>query len=146
MSDLLQVELVSADRLVWSGEATMVIARTTEGDVGILPQHAPLLSLLVDGVVDVQTDDGQTWVAAVSAGFLSVAANRVSILAEYAEMSHDIDLEKARQVVGSTVDHLQGQLGAEEWAAGMHPEVPKTKILDNPYQYTDFRSAETHGG
>ncbi|CUR55992.1 ATP synthase, epsilon subunit, F1 sector [metagenome] len=96
MGDLLQVELVSADRLVWSGEATMVIARTTEGDVGILPHHAPLLSLLVDGVVDVQTDDGQTWVAAVSAGFLSVAANRVSILAEYAEMSHDIDLEKAR--------------------------------------------------
>ncbi len=97
MADLLQVELVSADRLVWSGEATMVIARTTEGDVGILPQHAPLLSLLVNGVVDVQTDDGQTWVAAVSAGFLSVAANRVSILAEYAEMSHDIDLEKARR-------------------------------------------------
>lgn len=96
MSDLLQVELVAADRLVWSGEATMVVARTTEGDVGILPNHAPLLSLLVDGVVDVQTDDGQTWVAAVSAGFLSVAANRVSILAEYAEMSHDIDLEKAR--------------------------------------------------
>jgi len=97
MADLLQVELVAADRLVWSGEATMVIARTTEGDVGVLPNHAPLLSLLVDGVVDVQTAEGQTWVAAVSAGFLSVAANRVSILAEYAEMSHDIDLEKARQ-------------------------------------------------
>lgn len=96
MSDPLQVELVSADRLVWSGEATQVIARTTEGDVGILPNHAPLLSLLVHGVVDVQTSDGETWVAAVSAGFISVAANRVSILAEYAEMSHDIDLEKAR--------------------------------------------------
>jgi len=93
----LQVELVAADRLVWSGEATMVIARTTEGDVGILPNHAPTLSLLVDGVVDVHTVEGETWVAAVSAGFLSVANNRISILAEYAEMSHDIDLEKARQ-------------------------------------------------
>ena len=93
----LQVELVAADRLVWSGEATMVIARTTEGDVGILPNHAPTLSLLVDGVVDVQTVEGESWVAAVSAGFLSVANNRISILAEYAEMSHDIDLEKARQ-------------------------------------------------
>ncbi len=96
MSEPLQVELVSADRLVWSGEATQVIARTTEGDVGILPGHAPLLSLLVHGVVDVQTSDGETWVAAVSDGFLSVAANRVSVLAEYAEMSHDIDLERAR--------------------------------------------------
>lgn len=96
MSDLLQVELVAADRLVWSGEANMVIARTTEGDVGVLPGHAPILSLLVDGVVDVQTNDGETWVAAVDAGFLSVAANRVSILSEHAEMSHEIDLEKAR--------------------------------------------------
>lgn len=96
MSDVLQVELVAADRLVWSGEATMVIARTAEGDIGVLPGHAPLLSLLADGVVDVQTAAGETWVAAVSSGFLSVAANRVSILAEYAEMSHDIDLEKAR--------------------------------------------------
>jgi F-type H+-transporting ATPase subunit epsilon len=94
--DLLQVELVAADRLVWSGEATMVIARTTEGDVGILPHHAPMLSLMVDGVVDVQTAEGETWVAAVDAGFLSVANNRISILSEHAEMSHEIDLEKAR--------------------------------------------------
>ncbi|MFC6286599.1 F0F1 ATP synthase subunit epsilon [Nocardioides sp. GCM10027113] len=97
MSDArLQVELVAADRTVWSGEAALVIARTTEGDVGILPGHAPLLSLLVDGVVDVRTADDETWIAAVDAGFLSVAGNRVSILAEHAQMSHDIDLEKAR--------------------------------------------------
>ena len=92
----LQVELVAADRLVWSGEATMVIARTTEGDLGVLPGHTPLLSLLVDGVVDVTTTEGETWVAAVDAGFISVADNRVSILSERAEMSHEIDLEKAR--------------------------------------------------
>jgi F-type H+-transporting ATPase subunit epsilon len=97
MSDSqMQVELVAADRLVWSGEANMVIARTTEGDVGILPNHAPMLSLMVDGIVDVTTTDGETWIAAVDAGFLSVANNRISILAEHAEMSHDIDLEKAR--------------------------------------------------
>lgn len=92
----MQVELVAADRLVWSGEASMVIARTTEGDVGILPNHAPMLSLMVDGIVDVTTADNETWIAAVDAGFLSVANNRISILSEHAEMSHDIDLEKAR--------------------------------------------------
>ncbi|MGZ4494232.1 MAG: F0F1 ATP synthase subunit epsilon [Nocardioides sp.] len=95
--DLMQVELVAADRLVWSGEASMVIARTTEGDVGILPNHAPMLSLMVDGTVDVTTADKETWIAAVDAGFLSVANNRISILAEHAEMSHEIDLERARQ-------------------------------------------------
>ena len=94
--DLMQVELVAADRLVWSGEAKMVIARTTEGDVGILPNHAPMLSLMVHGIVDVTTSDNETWIAAVDAGFLSVANNRISVLAEHAEMSHDIDLEKAR--------------------------------------------------
>jgi len=97
MADSLHVELVAADRTVWSGEASMVIARTTEGDIGVLPNHAPTLSLMVDGVVEVNTEEGEVWVAAVDAGFLSVAENRVSVLSEHAEMSHEIDLEKARQ-------------------------------------------------
>lgn len=92
----LQVELVAADRLVWSGTGERVIARTVEGDVGILADHAPMLSLLVEGVVDIQTTEGETWIAAVDAGILSVANNRVSILAERVEMSHEIDLEQAR--------------------------------------------------
>ncbi|HEX2176044.1 MAG TPA: F0F1 ATP synthase subunit epsilon [Nocardioidaceae bacterium] len=96
MADPLHVELVAADRTVWSGEANMVIARTTEGDLGVLPNHAPSLALMVDGVVEVTTDTNEVWVAAVDAGFLSVADNRVSILSEHAEMSHEIDLERAR--------------------------------------------------
>jgi len=97
MAGTLQVELVAADRLVWSGEAKMVIARTTEGDMGVLPGHAPVLSVIIEGVVDIQTPEGETWVAAVDAGFLSVSNDRVSILSERAEMSHEIDLEKARR-------------------------------------------------
>ena len=112
--DLLHVELVAADRLVWSGEAKMVIARTTEGDVGILPNHAPMLSLMVDGVVDVQTAEGETWVAAVDAGFLSVANNRISILSEHAEMSHEIDLEKARQELERAKSSGENDDAAEE--------------------------------
>jgi F-type H+-transporting ATPase subunit epsilon len=117
---VLQVELVAADRLVWSGQATMVIARTTEGDVGILPNHAPLLSSIIEGVVDVQTAEGETWIAAVDAGFLSVADNRVSILAERAEMSHEIDLEKAREelerckAAGENDDEAQEKLRRAE--------------------------------
>lgn len=93
----LQVELVAADRLVWSGDASRISARTTEGDIGILPGHAPLLSVLQTGVVDVTTTSGESWVAAVNGGFISVANGRVSILSEIAEMSHDIDLEQARK-------------------------------------------------
>jgi F-type H+-transporting ATPase subunit epsilon len=96
MADPLQVELVAADRVVWSGEATTVIARTTEGDVGILANHAPMLAVLVPGAIEVHTTVDEYWVAAVDGGFLSVAANRISILAEHAQMSHEIDLEKAK--------------------------------------------------
>ena len=117
----LQVELVAADRLVWSGEATNVVARTTEGDVGILPGHAPLLSLLVEGVVDVTTVEGETWVAAVDAGFISVAGDRVSVLAERAEMSHEIDLEKARHDLERL--HAAGELDDAAQAAVRHAEA-----------------------
>ncbi|CAA9358357.1 MAG: ATP synthase epsilon chain [uncultured Nocardioidaceae bacterium] len=117
----MQVELVAADRLVWSGEARMVIARTTEGDVGILPDHAPMLSLMVDGVVDVTTTAGETWLAAVDAGFLSVAGNRISILSEHAQMSHEVDLEAARADLdraraSGEVDDEHQQTAARAWA------------------------------
>ena len=95
--DTLQVELVAADRLVWSGEATVVNARTAGGEIGILANHMPILSLLAAGVVEVETPDGGSWVAAVDEGFLSVAGNRVSILASHAEMAADIDVDRARK-------------------------------------------------
>ena len=92
----MQVELVAADHLVWSGEAEMVLARTTEGEIGILANHMPVLSLMAPGVVEVVPADGERWKAAVDSGILSVAANRVSILAEHAELADDIDVSQAR--------------------------------------------------
>ena len=93
----LEVALVAAERTVWEGQAKIVIARTTDGDVGILPGHAPLLGLLQGGTVQVRTVDDEYFVAAAPDGFISVANDRVSILAENAEMGHDIDLEEARR-------------------------------------------------
>jgi F-type H+-transporting ATPase subunit epsilon len=107
--DTLQVELVAADRLVWSGEAKVVNARTAGGEIGILANHMPILSLLAAGVVEVETADGDTWLAAVDDGFLSVAGNRVSILAGHAEMASDIDVDQARRELdearGEDEDH-----------------------------------------
>jgi urease alpha subunit len=57
-----------------------------------------------------------------------------------------IDLAKARRAVESTVEHLRGQLGPEVWERGMNPDIPETRVLDNPYVYTGCRSAGTHGG
>jgi cytosine/adenosine deaminase-related metal-dependent hydrolase len=57
-----------------------------------------------------------------------------------------IDLAAARRSVESTVDHLRSSMGEEAWRAGMNPDIPATKILDNPYTYTDYRSTATHSG
>jgi F-type H+-transporting ATPase subunit epsilon len=94
----LQVELVAVERTIWSGEASMVIARTTEGELGVLPGHAPLLGQLADGgVVTIRTTEGDDLVVAAHGGFLSVSQQGVSILAETAEISGEIDVERARE-------------------------------------------------
>ena len=92
----LYVELVAADREVWSGEASMVIARTLDGDLGILAGHAPLLGVLANGPVQIRSTDGEAVIAAVLGGFLSVSDDRVSILAEVAELAEEIDEAAAR--------------------------------------------------
>jgi F-type H+-transporting ATPase subunit epsilon len=94
--DTLQIELVAADRVVWSGQASEVIARTVEGDLGVLPNHAPLLSLLVPGVIEITPTEGSPFRAAVAEGFLSVADNRVSILSEDAFLADEVDAAATR--------------------------------------------------
>ena len=96
----LQVELVAVERKIWSGEARMVIARTTEGELGVLPGHAPLLGELAPGgVVTIRTESGDDLVVAAHGGFLSVTEKGVSILAETAEIADDIDVERAREAL-----------------------------------------------
>ncbi len=83
----LHVELVAADRKVWEGEAREVIARTMEGELGILPGHTPLLGILVEGDVRIQSASGQQHTATIDNGFLSVEHNRVTIVAEAVDAS-----------------------------------------------------------
>lgn len=96
----MSVELVAVERRVWSGTANSVFARTTEGELGVLPGHAPLLGELVEGgVVKVRTTEGQTVTAAVFGGFLSVTGEKVSVLAEAAELADEIDVTAAREAL-----------------------------------------------
>lgn len=98
----LHVELVSVERMLWSGEATQVLARTTEGELGILPGHIALLGQLADGgVVRIDEEDGEQLMAAVHGGFLSVTDKGVSILAELAEFADEIDADRARRALDS---------------------------------------------
>ena len=99
MANTMKVALVAADREVWSGEATIVNARTLDGDIGIMANHTPIMSVLDAGQVDVRTVDDGHWVAAVDGGFLSVAHNEVRLLCEHAEISHESNYEEAKRLL-----------------------------------------------
>jgi F-type H+-transporting ATPase subunit epsilon len=104
----MQVELVSAERRLWSGEAEMVVARTTEGEIGILPGHAPMLGELGSGVLRIIQGPDDEVTAAIHGGFLSVAATGVSILADIAELAPDIDLHRAQAAYDRAVASISG--------------------------------------
>jgi F-type H+-transporting ATPase subunit epsilon len=99
MAKSMQVSLVAADHEVWSGEATVVNARTLDGDIGIMADHTPLLSVLDAGQVDVRTVDVGHWVAAIDGGFISVANNQVRLLCEHAEVSFESNYDEARRLL-----------------------------------------------
>lgn len=82
----MQVDLVSPDRMVWSGEAEFVRARTTDGEIGILPRHIPLLGVLTEAPVTIRRSGEGDLVANVTGGFLSVSADGVKILAESVQL------------------------------------------------------------
>lgn len=92
----LHVSMVAADRVVWSGKAKEVMARTVEGDLGILSGHSPLMSLLIPGVVRIDSEDGETVRAVVGDGFISVANNEVSIISEDVSLASELDAAKVR--------------------------------------------------
>jgi len=95
------VFLVTPEREVWSGQATIVIARGSEGEVGVMNGHVPMLIQLGIGPLSIQPAEGERLAAAVDGGFLHVVTaegeTRVDVLAEHAELQDEIDVERARR-------------------------------------------------
>lgn len=120
----LSVELVAVERPVWSGHASSVFAQTTEGELGILPGHTPLLGELTEGgIVTITTTDRETVTAAVFGGFLSITKDKVSVLAEAAELAEEIDQQAARDALeqagtGPDADSVRARSAARLKALG----------------------------
>jgi F-type H+-transporting ATPase subunit epsilon len=99
----LQVALVVPDRELWSGEASTVIAKTTEGDIGVLTGRAPVFGILAEGsMVEIVNEESRVK-AAVSGGFLSVADDKVSILAAQAQLGQDVDVAVTREELAAAL-------------------------------------------
>jgi F-type H+-transporting ATPase subunit epsilon len=111
----MHVALVEPEGELWSGSAEMVIARTLDGEIGLLTNHAPVIGILYEGsMVQIRPDGGGPDVfAAVSGGFVSMADNRVSILARQAQLGTDVDTSVVEsylaEALGTATD-----LGPEE--------------------------------
>jgi len=86
MASPLKVSVVSAEHEVWTGEATMVVAKTVEGEIGVLAGHQPLLAILATGEVRITLPGGEKLTADASDGFLSVENDTVTIVAGTAEL------------------------------------------------------------
>jgi F-type H+-transporting ATPase subunit epsilon len=120
----LHVELLLPDRSLWSGEAGLVIAKTLDGDIGVQSGHSPVFGILSPGslvrIREVPGDDnpGDVVRAAVRDGFLSVTANRVSILASSGQLASEVDVATAR----TELDEATAEAGSGS-AADESPEV-----------------------
>jgi F-type H+-transporting ATPase subunit epsilon len=114
MADPMQVEVVSADRVVWSGESSNIIAKTVEGEIGILPGHEPVLGVLVPSAVVIFDEGGGREVVAVDGGFISVSQGRVSILSEYARMADEVTVAQAEKELAEAQRVLDTGDGSDE--------------------------------
>ena len=91
----LQVELVSPEEVVLTTTASMVLVRTTDGDIAFQPGHVPFVGVLLPERVRIYGDDGDTQLIAVHSGFVEVAGDKVAILSDVAEPAGDIDVDRA---------------------------------------------------
>lgn len=113
MADM-SVDFVAVERRLWSGRANFVSAQTTEGQIGIMAGHEPLLGQLVEGgTVTIVDAEGNRIVAAVHGGFFSVTANTVRVLAESAEFATEVDVDAARKVLDEGSASPEDQLAAQ---------------------------------
>jgi F-type H+-transporting ATPase subunit epsilon len=97
----LTVNVVSAERSLWSGNAKSVVAKTPEGEIGIMPGHEPVLALLVASPLRIEEVNGNKMLVAVHGGFFSVDSNVVNVIAEIAELAEDIDLDRAKAALAA---------------------------------------------
>ena len=116
MAEPMQVEVVSADRVVWSGKSSNIIAKTVEGEIGILPGHEPVLGVLVPSAVVIFCDEGTPTreIIAVDGGFISVSQGRVSILSEYARMADEMTVAEAEKEFAEAQRVLDTGDGSDE--------------------------------
>src|SRR4051812_638829 len=112
MAKTFQVDIVSAEQQIFSGEAEMIIAPGEAGELGILPEHAPLLTRIKPGTVRIQRAGAEDEVLYVSGGMMEVQPDRVTVLADTSVRAHDLDEAKAMEAERLAKDALANRAGS----------------------------------
>ena len=129
MANTIHVDIVSAEGEIFSGDVTMLFAAGADGDLGIAPRHAPLLTLLKPGEVRVQTPDGTEQHFFVGGGALEVQPNQVTVLADTALRAHDIDEAAALAAKQRAEDALRDKTGHISQAEALAELARTTAML-----------------
>ncbi|MGI9625076.1 MAG: ATP synthase F1 subunit epsilon [Acidimicrobiales bacterium] len=108
------VELVSPEKIVYEGEATLVIARTTDGEIGFQPGHVPFVGNLVPSVVRIALEPEGVQHIAVHSGFVEVSDNHVTLLSDVAELAQEIDVERAQAALERAEEALRADGNDED--------------------------------
>ncbi len=111
MAKTIQVDIVSAEQAIFSGAAEMVIAPGEGGELGIMPEHTPLLARIRPGTVRVLTGNGEEEVIYVSGGMMEVQPDRVTVLADTSVRAHDLDEAKAMEAERRAKEALVNRSG-----------------------------------
>lgn len=106
MANKIQLEIVSPEKQVLSTEVNMLIVRSTDGELGILPNHAPLIAGLIPHAMRIINDDGEQLVA-VSGGFMEVQPKKITVLASAAELPIHIDVNRAQKAYQRAKERLE---------------------------------------
>ena len=106
MAKAFQVDVVSPETTVWSGQATIVIARTPEGELGIMADHEPLMGALATGPVEIEAETGERTTIGVYGGFIQVLNNQVTLITDRAQIT--TDTAQAREVAAELAEEEQG--------------------------------------
>ncbi len=116
MAKTFHVDIVSAEQQIFSGEADMVIAPGEGGELGILPEHTPLLTRIKPGTVRIQKQGAEEEVIYVSGGMMEVQPDRVTVLADTSVRAHDLDEAKAMEAERNAREAMANRTGAVEFA------------------------------
>lgn len=108
MATFFNLEIVTPDKSFFSGEVEMAIIRTSEGDVGLLHAHEPLVTPVSVGSLRIKGTDGKFTEAACAGGFMTVTEDGVTVLTDAAEWTHEIDVNRAKEALERAKERLSG--------------------------------------